>query len=164
MHRPRSLPDAATTIKHAIPCTTPQRTFADLRRNEPADVLRDAIRAAEVCGIDVGDYADLTRNTFSELEHRFLALCRRHRLARPEVNARVGRYRVDFLWREQRLIVETDGNRYHRGALAAAEDARRQHELEALGFTVIRFTWRDVVEEPKRVAAEVRARLRESPA
>jgi hypothetical protein len=32
---------------------------------------------------------ELTR---SELERRFLSLCRRHRLPTPEVNARVGRY------------------------------------------------------------------------
>ena len=40
--------------------------------------------------------ADHTR---SELEARFLALVRRHRLPQPEVNARVDRFVVDFLWR-----------------------------------------------------------------
>ncbi len=38
-----------------------------------------------------------------------LALCRRHRLPRPDVNAKIDRYEVDFLWRDQRLIVEVDG-------------------------------------------------------
>jgi hypothetical protein len=47
--------------------------------------------------------------TRSELERRFLRLCRRHGLPRPSVNATVLGYEVDFLWADQRLIVETDG-------------------------------------------------------
>jgi very-short-patch-repair endonuclease len=62
------------------------------------------------------------------------------------------------------LIVETDGRRYHRGALTRAEDGRRQRELERLGFVVLRFSWREVVEEPKRVAGEVRGALLRSAA
>jgi hypothetical protein len=45
--------------------------------------------------------------------------CRRHGVPDPEVNVRVGPYLVDFLWRRERLIVETDGYRFHRGAAAA---------------------------------------------
>jgi hypothetical protein len=38
-----------------------------------------------------------------------LQLCRRHGLPDPERNVRVGRFTVDFLWRDQGLVVETDG-------------------------------------------------------
>ena len=44
---------------------------------------------------------------------RFLSLCRKHGLPKPEVNVRVGPYEVDFLWRGHRLIVETDGYATH---------------------------------------------------
>src|SRR3954447_13533385 len=59
-------------------------------------------------------------------------------LPHPEVNVRVGRFLVDFLWRDQRLIVETDGERYHRGQLAKAEDLLRDHRLREMGFEVLR--------------------------
>jgi hypothetical protein len=54
--------------------------------------------------------------TRSELETKFLALCRRHRLPTREVNARLGPYTVDFLWGRQRLVVEVDTDRTHGGA------------------------------------------------
>ena len=63
--------------------------------------------------------------TRSELEHLFVRLRERHRLPRPEVNVRVGSYEVDFLWRAERLVVETDGYKYHRGAQAFEDDHQR---------------------------------------
>jgi hypothetical protein len=54
--------------------------------------------------------------TRSELEHLFQRLCRRHRLAPPAVNVRIDRHLVDFLWSEQRLVVETDGYRHARSS------------------------------------------------
>ena len=47
--------------------------------------------------------------TRSDLEERFLALVLDAQLPPPEVNATVGEREVDFLWRAERLIVETDG-------------------------------------------------------
>jgi very-short-patch-repair endonuclease len=47
---------------------------------------------------------------------RFLALVRKAELALPETNIRLGRHEVDFLWREQRLIVEVDGFHFHSSA------------------------------------------------
>ena len=43
----------------------------------------------------------------------FLRICRRHGVPMPQVNAQVGPFTVDFLWREERLIVEVDGWKYH---------------------------------------------------
>jgi hypothetical protein len=42
-----------------------------------------------------------------------LALVHKAELALPETNIRLGRYEVDFLWTEQRLIVEVDGFHFH---------------------------------------------------
>jgi very-short-patch-repair endonuclease len=159
VHRSASV-SSHTTIHSNIPVTTVLRTLTDLRRVAPPAEFRDAIRAAEIAGKPVGDFARLTQSTFSELELEFLALCRRHRLPRPEVNARVGRFRVDFLWRAERLIVETDGERFHRGLRAAAEDADRELKLGHLGFLVLRFSHEDVMDTPREVARLVRAHLR----
>jgi very-short-patch-repair endonuclease len=39
---------------------------------------------------------------------------------------RVGGFEVDFLWRERRLIVETDGFRHHRTRRAFERDRARR--------------------------------------
>ena len=75
------------------------------------------------------------------------------------MNARVGPFLVDFLWRQQRLVVETDGFEHHRTRAAFEADRARDARLKLLGYEVLRFTWRQVVEEPERVAATVRALL-----
>jgi len=67
---------------------------------------------------------------------------------------------VDFIWRNQRLVAETDGYRYHRGRAAFEEDRARDLKLRALGYDVVRLSYRQMVDEPKRVAAVLKAALR----
>ena len=93
------------------------------------------------------------------LERDFVLLCERHAIELPEPNPRIGRYRPDMLWPEQRLIVELDGGDAHHTPAQLQADAARQAHLEALGYTVIRFTWGEVRFEPERVAATVREAL-----
>ena len=92
-------------------------------------------------------------------ERDFVLLCERRRLPLPEPNPRIARYRPDMLWREARLIVELDGRNAHSTPAQLAADARRQAELETMGYAVLRFTWAEVEFEPERVAAIVRNRL-----
>jgi very-short-patch-repair endonuclease len=165
VHRTRHLAPEDTTRHGGIPLTSPARTIADLRRVLPPDQLQAALRRAEVLRLDVGAQPDYEPdNTRSELERRFLDLCRRHRLPRPEVNARVDAFYVDFLWPQQRLIVETDGFRHHGTRSAFESDRARDARLHLLGYTVLRFTHRQVTDEPDRVAASVAALLAARPA
>jgi len=101
-------------------------------------------------GLDKG-----SERTQSELEHLFLRLCRRHRLPAPEVNVRIGSRIVDFLWRRQRLVVETDGYRFHRGSQAFEDDHERDLELRSLGYDIVRLTYRQVTTTPDRVISAV---------
>ncbi len=157
IHRSSSLTETDVVIRDGIRVTTPARTFMDLRRVVSPAEFRKAVRQAEVLGYELdGVKADGTR---SELEHLFLRLCRRHRLPLPEVNVRIGPFVVDFLWREQGLIVETDGRRFHRGATASAGDGRRDVELRRLGYEVRRFSYLQVTRDGAAVAAEVRQAL-----
>jgi very-short-patch-repair endonuclease len=160
IHRSASLTPQTTTLRDGIPVTTPARTLLDLRRCVTAAELGRARRQAEVLGYPLGEAAtiepDLTR---SDLERRFLQLCSRHRLPSPEVNARVGDYVVDFLWRRAGLIVETDGYRYHSGRAAFEHDRAREAKLTVAGYEVLRFSWRQIVDAPDVVIAAVRARL-----
>jgi very-short-patch-repair endonuclease len=159
LHRSTALHPADTTLRSGIPVTTPARTLTDLRRCATAQELGKAHREAEIRGYRIDDLAHQPDPTRSELERRFLRLCRRHHLPSPEVNVAVGEYVVDFLWHDRSLVVETDGYRYHRGRAAFKHDYRRQARLIALGYDVLRFTWYQVVDDPEEVIAALVTRL-----
>jgi very-short-patch-repair endonuclease len=158
VHRSSSLPINERTRRDGIAVTTPARTLADLRRTERPEVVRRALRQAAYLGLDLGNEGDGTRDR-SELERRMLWVCRRHHLPIPEVNVPVGPYTVDFLWREQWLVVETDGWESHRGRQAFEDDRARDAYLRLQGFEVLRFTWRQVFEDPRSVVAVLRRYL-----
>jgi very-short-patch-repair endonuclease len=154
IHRSATLTAAVMTRRNGIAVTRPGRTLRDLRRCVPQRVFRSAVRRGLdlrlISSNDLGPDPDLTR---SELERIFLALCRRHRLPQPEVNARVGPYEVDFLWRDRGLIVETDGYRHHGNRSAFERDRARDAVLQGLGFRVLRFTHRQVLDRTPVIAA-----------
>jgi len=85
-------------------------------------------------------------------------------LPAPELQAEIrdvgGRLvgRVDFLFRAQRLIVEFDGLVKYDGAggrQALIAEKRREDALRALGYQVVRLTWRDL-HDPALVGRMVR--------
>lgn len=160
LHRRTTLLPGSVTQRHRIPVTTPAQTIADLRRIVSPDDLRRAIRQAEVLGWRTG--LEAHERTRSELEHLFLRLCERQGLPAPEVNVRIGPRIVDFLWRERRLVVETDGYRYHRGSQAFEDDHDRDLDLRTRGYDIVRLTYRQVTETPERAAAAIRDALRKS--
>jgi predicted transcriptional regulator of viral defense system len=105
--------------------------------------------------------------TWSQLEEAVLAMCRAGGLPLPEVNVWItpddgepASIRADFVWREQRLIVETDGHATHRTRQAFEYDRRRDQRLIAAGWTVIRVTWRQVTRHPHQVAKTIAKLLR----
>jgi very-short-patch-repair endonuclease len=160
IHRSSTLIAGVTTRRNGIAVTRPARTLRDLHRTSPQPVFRRALRRALdlrlVSSADVRREDDLTR---SELERIFMGLCRRHRLPQPEVNASLGPCEVDFLWRQQRLVVETDGFRHHGDRSAFERDRARDAHLQSLGFRVLRFTYRQVTEDRSAVVAVLRALL-----
>lgn len=159
LHRSPLLTPAVTTRRNGIPVTIPARTLADLRRVATPKECRAVVRQAEILGLDLGEQGVDTDLTRSELERRFLRLCLRHRIPTPEVNVRIGPFLVDFVWRDARLIVETDGYRFHRGRQAFEADRARDVELRLLRYEVVRFTYTQVVNEPSRVARTLRVLL-----
>jgi very-short-patch-repair endonuclease len=97
--------------------------------------------------------------TRSEAEERLLALIRSAQVPLPDVNVRLGRHEVDFLWREEGLVVEADGFGFHSSRLAFERDRSRDAELQAQGWRVIRVTWRQIVHQPEVVVARIAAAL-----
>ncbi|HEY5941671.1 MAG TPA: DUF559 domain-containing protein, partial [Solirubrobacterales bacterium] len=147
-----------TTHRNSIPVTTVARTIEDLQGTSLSPrLIRRARRQAELMGHDLeGVESDRTR---SDLEALFLALLQRFGLPVPEVNVKLGRWEVDFLWRSHRLVVETDYWTYHRGSVAFEDDHARDLDLRAAGYTALRFTDRQLEGEPERVAEDIRAAL-----
>jgi very-short-patch-repair endonuclease len=76
------------------------------------------------------------------------------------VNASIDAFTVDFCWPASWLIVEVDGFHSHGTRAAFEADRERDAHLAALGFTVIRLTWRQLTSRPAEVAARFRRVLR----
>jgi very-short-patch-repair endonuclease len=100
----------------------------------------------------------------SELEARFVRLVRDASLPQPERQVDIGDAdawigRVDFLFRDARLVVEVDGAEFHDSLLDRRRDADRDAKLLEAGWTVLRFGWSDVNDRPRRVATSIRGVL-----
>ncbi len=177
IHRVRDLlPDEVTTVD-AIPVTTAARTLLDiaetLTSREVEQALAKALRMRLVTRSEVRamlerhprhhgapllrrllDAEDGPSFTRSEGEEKLLEVTRSARLPRPELNVRVLGHEVDFLWRNARVVAEVDGYAFHASARSFAADRRRDAELTAAGYRVLRFTWADLTEG--RLATVVR--------
>jgi len=156
IHRSRTL--GRTTSRDAIPVTMPARTLADLARTAAPAEVRRTTREAEARGLPLAT-DHVSTKTDSDLEDDFFDLCLNHGVPLPEKNAPVGRFRVDFLWRPERLVAEVDGYLYHRGRQAFRDDRDRDVELGLAGFTVVRFDDSRIAEDPGGIARDLLALL-----
>jgi|tagenome__1003787_1003787.scaffolds.fasta_scaffold20871574_2 very-short-patch-repair endonuclease len=179
VHRRTGPLESDRFIHAGIPVTTPGRTLIDIATELSPGELEAAVSQADKLGLldpealrlEVERHrgADgvaslrrlLDRQTFaltdSELERRFLRLAGRARLPLPSTQQVVSGFRVDFFWPDLRLVVETDGLRYHRTPAQQTKDRRRDQTLLAAGFSVLRFTHAQVAYEADRVVETLRA-------
>lgn len=103
--------------------------------------------------------------TESQLEAEFarIMLAAGVTLPTPQVNIgkRNGRLiaRVDFVYRDLRLVIALDGERYHSDRTTFRKDRRQQNDLVLEGYRVLRFTAWDVFAAPEYVVASVIAAL-----
>jgi hypothetical protein len=95
--------------------------------------------------------------TLSTLERRFLALLKAERLPLPQTNCVASGRRVDCRWPDLRLTVELDSYRFHRSRHAWEQDRRREREARARGDEFRRYTYGDVLEDPRYMRAELRS-------
>jgi very-short-patch-repair endonuclease len=164
-----------------LPITSPLRTLLDLAASEPLGVFERALAEAQVLGLLRGEAAlerlrersrghrgaaaigaaldSGTAPTRSELERTLLRIVDAAGLPRPQSNVRVHGVEVDALWAPQRVIVEVDGWAAHGHRAAFERDRARDAALAALGYVVMRFTWRQLTREPMLVAARLAAVL-----
>jgi very-short-patch-repair endonuclease len=99
----------------------------------------------------------------SPLEAKVLPLLVQHDLPPPRINAPVeianGRIEVDFLWREQRFVVEADSRDFHGTAMAFERDRWRDRELMRAGYSVLRMTHHEAEHEAEAVVDTIVSRL-----
>lgn len=189
VHRSAWLPSWHTTTRRAIPVTVPARTLVDLGAVQPRAVrsATDRALAAGLCttaeleamvdevarrgraGVGplrsvLDDLALGSDVAESVLELRMSRLIRDHGVPAGKLQHVVqlggGRTaRVDVAWPARRVIAEVDGLSVHGTATALQHDLARQNALVAAGWTVLRFTWHDVVRRPAAVATQLLAVL-----
>jgi hypothetical protein len=66
---------------------------------------------------------------------------------------------VDVALPKLKLAIEVDGMAFHQGPDRFQRDRTRQNALIGLGWTVLRFTWWDLVDRPTYVIATIRRQL-----
>lgn len=97
--------------------------------------------------------------TLSRLEVAFVALLTRECLELPTMNRPAGGRRVDCRWPGRRITIELDGYRFHSSRHAWELDRRREREARARGDEFRRYTYGDVLEDPRLMLAELRKLL-----
>lgn len=181
-HRLRPLAAGEVVNRGPLPLTSVERTLVDLAATARPGELERLIGQAEVLRLlswrrllsTLGDHRgrkgvaelralatrlDPSPRSQSELERRFRALVKRAGLPQSDQQKRVGPYRVDFLWRAQRVVIETDGRAFHETRAAIAADRRRDRDLQLAGWIVLRFGWDDVTAQETETAAALRKAL-----
>jgi very-short-patch-repair endonuclease/predicted transcriptional regulator of viral defense system len=184
VHRHPGLTPGEVTTRAGIPVTTPARTLLDLAATVPDRQLKHALDQAEIQ--ELTDYPALdalaraharhrgatrlrklldtyeagTARTRSGLEIALLELCERHGLPRPLVNEEiVTGLTVDFVFAAERVAVEADSWQWHRGRAAFERDRERDAILATEGYRALRFTDRQIENDPATVARALRAAL-----
>ena len=89
--------------------------------------------------IDEGNRAAVRVQRLKANPGRFLAVIRRAGLPRPDVNAVIDGYMVDFAWQAERVIVETDGWQAHGTASAFQADRAATNALLLAGYVTFWF-------------------------
>jgi predicted transcriptional regulator of viral defense system len=187
VHGSTTLTPSDVTVVNNIPCTTVARTLIDLAEVLDRRRLERAFDQADVEEVlDMAAITDqLERNstrpaarktrallaehypgstpTESQLEEEFLGLCRRVGLPQPEVQQwinlpdRGDPIRADFLWRQERVVVETDGDNYHKTSQRRSSDRRKDQRLTVYGFRPVRTDWKQVLGRPAELEATLKS-------
>ncbi len=173
--------------RNGVPVTSPARTIVDCAGAMDERELSGLIEQASVEGlldvVAIDRVLDGPRRRGTKKLQRVIAPWRRYRrgikirsrmeakllpllteaaLPIPQTNAKLrlaGKvYEVDFLWREQKLVVETDGGRFHDNPAAGGRDSKRNHALAKAGYHLPRLGWEDLRDRPDQTMREI-ARL-----
>jgi hypothetical protein len=183
LHQTRRLEPYEVTLERGIPVVAIERVLLDLAaRNDAKRLERKFVQAYKRedfswprlrritarrrgckgvgklrrIALEVDPEA-LETKSVSEVD--FLALSRNAEMATPSVNVLVEGHLVDFLWAEQKVIVETDSWSHHGDPFAFEQDRQREVDLTAAGYVVLRTTYKMLEGNPDPFLANVRRAL-----
>jgi predicted transcriptional regulator of viral defense system len=178
VHTSTTLTQADVTVVNSIPTTTIPRALFDIGEAvTPRQLERAFDQADAMQALDLNEIQDqIARNptrpaaravrhllqthyigstpTENDFEDAFLALTRSLNLPDPTPQFYIDPgdgeppIRADFAWPALKIAVETDGRRTHGTRQAFESDRRRDQRLTAAGWTVIRTTWRQLMQRP----------------
>jgi very-short-patch-repair endonuclease len=179
IHRRATLRPEDVTRHRGIPVTTPIATIVDLAATKPRGAIERLVSEADIAGLCTPEAIRaaldamprrpgcarlrelLDRHTFrltrSELERLFLPLAEAAGVSRPLTRQIVNGFEVDFHWPALKLVVESDGLRYHRTAQQQTADMVREQHHTAAGLTCLRFSHWQIANEQAYVRATLAA-------
>jgi hypothetical protein len=184
LHQTRRLAPHEVRLEKGIPVTSIERTLLDLAGRMGAKrIERTLVQADKTGNLSWSALALIlhrrrgrkgagrlkriaaevdprTVETLSVTEIDFLALWRETGLLLPVVNVLVEGHLVDFLWPQQKVIVETDSWRFHGDQPTFERDHETDVELVAAGYDVHRTTYKMLERDPNRFLSNVRRALR----
>ena len=166
-----------------MPVMTPGRVLIDIARESTVRDLRRAFLNAGRRGLLTRDCLEQCRKRGSSfkghsqlvelvdqwlpdtgklrspMESEFLLLCGKHGIPAPRTNFRIGNFEADCFWPGTRIVAELDSRGFHDDGFGFEDDRDKGNELSAMGYTVLRFTYRMITRNPERVARILRRHL-----
>ena len=163
--------------------TTVARAFVDIARSasfREAVVVGDATlrlgwECAELQGVldECATWADVgkARTALGFLDHRAesalesvsRAIMHEREVPPPElqvsIDAGAVHYRLDFFWRAQGVVSESEGLAKYDDIATLRAEKVRQERLERLGLRVVRWTFREMMVDTDETIARIRAAL-----
>jgi hypothetical protein len=186
IHRSRDLDPSKAVLRENILVTSPMRTLVDIAAVVTADQLTEAVDNALSKGLLTVECLEQEILRLSKPGRTGVGALRRHLLDRgftgaprpsvlesharrlvlttglptPDVEVRAGsdgEYRIDIAWSDILYGLEVNGYAWHFSPEDVQRDEARRRRLEALGWTIQVYTWREVRWEPTRTAREITA-------
>ena len=185
LHTPTDVQDLRPVRRHGIPTTNPVRVLVDLGQVAPGAVpaalerfmVEGLVGRAAVAGA-LARHGRRGRHGITALRQAFEAwaiddkppdsvleltmarLLRTYQLPKAVFHLSVAGREVDFGFPTERVAVECDGWDHHgRDRVQFERDRARDGALAAAGWLVLRFTWRQITQQPAWVARTIRATL-----
>jgi very-short-patch-repair endonuclease len=175
VHHPREL---VRVWHRRFPVTPPAQTLLDAANGLPIDKVRRMLAEADYLRLvtleevqavlgrgkrgsaalrkALTTYLPQLAHTRSEMEELFLLLAERHGLTPDAVNVRIAGWLIDAVWHEARVVVELDSRTAHDASWRLDRDHRRDLDLRTAGYTVLRYTWKQLTAEPELVIRDLR--------
>ena len=175
IHEVKAIDLRDVTIHQGLPVTSPARTIIDCAARGGIDDLLNEARVQKLVTDDALEAAmgrcpgragvARVRARLAQEQGSGFDRSRAERILRriveqgglpwPRFNTYVLGFEADAYWPEHRVIVEVDGYEAHGHWAAFQRDRRRDQTLTAAGYTVIRVTWHQLIEETLGVAVRI---------